>query len=172
MFDRRDPDAHRGVDAVKLDRVVDEIGEQPDQKPFVAPKPRAVPPHFDFSPLQNASDALTDAAKAYSRAYEAAFASGAARPTAAQLATVNRALAEFERGFTSDTGLPGRSWYRHYVYAPGAYTGYGVKTLPAVREALEERRWDDVNPNAEATAKVIAGAAANLQAAAKLLKSP
>ena len=142
------------------------------KKPFVAPKPRVVPPHFDFSPLQNASDALTDAAKAYSRAYEAAFASGAARPTAVQLATVNRALAEFERGFTSDTGLPGRSWYRHYVYAPGAYTGYGVKTLPAVREALEERRWDDVNPNAEATAKVIAGAAANLQAAAKLLKSP
>ena len=142
------------------------------KKPFVAPKPRVVPPHFDFSPLQNASDALTDAAKAYSRAYDAAFASGAARPTAAQLATVNRALAEFERGFTSDTGLPGRSWYRHYVYAPGAYTGYGVKTLPAVREALEERRWDDVNPNAEATAKVIAGAAANLQAAAKLLKSP
>ncbi len=68
------------------------------KKPFVAPKPRVVPPHFDFSPLQNASDALTDAAKAYSRAYDAAFASGAARPTAAQLAAVNRAVAEFERG--------------------------------------------------------------------------
>ena len=79
------------------------------------------------------------------------------------------ALAEFERSFTSETGLPGRGWYRHYVYAPGAYTGYGVKTLPAVREALEQRRWDDVNPAADATAKVLAQAAVQLDAAAKLL---
>jgi N-acetylated-alpha-linked acidic dipeptidase len=139
------------------------------RKPFVAPKPRVVPPHFDFSPLQNASDALTAAAADYARAYEAAFAPGAARLSAEKLAAVNLALAGFERSLTSETGLPGRPWYRHYVYAPGAYTGYGVKTLPAVREALEERRWDDVNPNAAATAKVIAQAAAQIQSAAKLL---
>ena len=141
------------------------------RKPFVAPKPRVVPPHFDFSPLQNASDALTRAAAEYTRAYDAAFASGAARLTPERLVQANRALAEFERSLTSDAGLPGRTWYRHYIYAPGAYTGYGVKTLPAVREALEERRWDDVNPNVEATAKVIAKAAEQVRVAAKLLGS-
>jgi N-acetylated-alpha-linked acidic dipeptidase len=139
------------------------------RKPYVAPKPLVVPPHFDLSPLQNASDALTAAAAEYTRAYETAFAAGAARLSPQKLAAANRALAEFERSLTSETGLPGRSWYRHYVYAPGAYTGYGVKTLPAVREALEERRWTDVNPNAEATAKVIGKAAEQVRAAARLL---
>jgi len=142
------------------------------KKPFVAPKARVVPPHFDFSPLQNASDALTAAAQAYARAYDAAFAPGAARLSPEKLAAVNRAVAEYERSLTADPGLPGRPWYRHYVYAPGAYTGYGVKTLPAVREALEERRWNDVNPNAEATAKVITTAAEHIHAAAKQLTSP
>ena len=42
-------------------------------------------------------------------------------------------------------GLPGREWYQHMIYAPGMYTGYGVKTLPAIREAIEERRWDEAN---------------------------
>jgi N-acetylated-alpha-linked acidic dipeptidase len=139
------------------------------KKPFVAPKPRAVPPHFDFSPLQNAAEALTAAAAAYARAWDAAFAPGAARLSPEKLAAANRALADYERALTSEAGLPGRSWYRHLVYAPGAYTGYGVKTLPAVREALEERRWNDVNPNAAATAKVIANAAEQVKAAAALL---
>ena len=42
---------------------------------------------------------------------------------------------------TIDSGLPRRSWYKHLVYAPGFYTGYGVKTLPGVREAIEGRNW-------------------------------
>jgi N-acetylated-alpha-linked acidic dipeptidase len=139
------------------------------KKPFVAPKTRVVPPHFDFSPLQNASDALTAAAGAYASAFDAAFAPGAPKLSPEKLVSLNRALSAFERSLTSDTGLPGRSWYRHFVYAPGAYTGYGVKTLPAVREALEERRWDDVNRNAAATGAVIAKAAEQVTVAAKLL---
>ena len=94
----------------------------------------------------------------------------APRPRSSPRSTAR--VAEFERSLTSDTGLPGRSWYRHFVYAPGAYTGYGVKTLPAVREALEERRWNDVNPNAAATAKVIARAAEQVKATTALLASP
>ena len=43
-------------------------------------------------------------------------------------------------------GLPGgRDWYQHMIYAPGAHTGYGVKTLPGIREAIEDRRWDEAN---------------------------
>ncbi len=139
------------------------------RKPFVAPKPRTVPPHFDLAPLQNASDALLAAAGAYSRAFGAAMAPGAPALAPEKLVALNRAIAGFERSLTSDAGLPGRPWYRHFVYAPGAYTGYGVKTLPAVREALEERRWSDVNPAAEKTGAVIDQAAEQVRAAAKLL---
>ncbi len=139
------------------------------KKPFVAPKARTVPPHFDFAPLQNASDSLTAAAGAYSRAFESAMAPGAAPLPAEKLVALNRAIAAFERSLTSDAGLPGRAWYRHFVYAPGAYTGYGVKTLPAVREALEERRWSDVNGAAEKTGAVIEAAAEQVRTAAKLL---
>ena len=73
------------------------------KKPFVAPRPRPVPPHFDFSELRNAADALAAAAQAYTRAYDAAFAPGAARLPPAKLTAVNRALAEFERSLTSET---------------------------------------------------------------------
>ncbi len=140
------------------------------KKPFVSPKPRTVPPHFDFAPLQNASDSLVAAAGAYSRAFDAAMAPGAAPLAPERLVALNRAIASFERSLTADAGLPGRSWYRHFVYAPGAYTGYGVKTLPAVREALEERRWSDVNPAAQSTGAVIEKAAEQVRTAAKLLQ--
>ena len=46
-----------------------------------------------------------------------------------------------ERKLTSNNGLPLRPWYRHLLYAPGYYTGYGVKTLPGIREAIEEKDW-------------------------------
>jgi N-acetylated-alpha-linked acidic dipeptidase len=128
-----------------------------------------VPPHFDFAPLQNASDALTAAAGAYARAFDMTFAEGAAAPDAERLRAVNALLRGFERTLTSEKGLPGRPWYRHLVYAPGAYTGYGVKTLPAVREALEQKRWDDVNPAAEDAGRVIDAAAAQVRAATQAL---
>ena len=57
-----------------------------------------------------------------------------------QLRELNRTLYQTEQGLSSDEGLPGRAWYRHLVYAPGFYTGYGVKTLPGVREAIEQGR--------------------------------
>ena len=139
------------------------------KKPFVAPKPEAAVPHFDFSALQNGSDALTAAAGVYARAFDGAFAPGAPNLSPERLKALNAALRGFERSLSSDGGLPGRSWYRHFVYAPGAYTGYGVKTLPAVREALEQKRWADVNPAAASTGAVLEKAAAQVREAAKLL---
>jgi N-acetylated-alpha-linked acidic dipeptidase len=50
---------------------------------------------------------------------------------------------DFERSLTTKEGLPGRPWYVHQIYAPGRYTGYGVKTLPGVREAIEQRKWKE-----------------------------
>ena len=139
------------------------------RKPYVAPKAETPVPHFDFSSLQNASDALTAAAGAYTRAFDAAFAPGAARPSRERLARVNAALRGFEATLTASEGLPERPWYRHFVYAPGAYTGYSVKTLPAVREAIEQKKWDEVNAAAAKTGAVISKAAEQVQAAAKML---
>jgi N-acetylated-alpha-linked acidic dipeptidase len=139
------------------------------QKPYVAPKTEVVVPHFDFSALQNASDALTVAAGAYARAFDAAFLPGSPRMTPERLAAVNAVLRLFEQALTKDTGLPGRPWYRHFVYAPGLYTGYSVKTLPAVREAIEQKRWSEVNGAAAQTAAVIQNAAEQVQAATKLV---
>ena len=57
-----------------------------------------------------------------------------------------------ERALTSDKGLPRRPWYRHFIYAPGFYTGYGVKTLPGVREAIEQRDWKEAEAYVHITA--------------------
>ena len=54
-----------------------------------------------------------------------------------QARKLNETLMQIERALTLPAGLPGRPWYIHELYAPGFYTGYGVKTLPAVREAIE-----------------------------------
>ena len=62
-------------------------------------------------------------------------------------------------------GLPGRPWYRHDIYAPGFYTGYGVKTLPSVREAIEQRRWKEVDAQVVAVAATIQGAAREIDRA-------
>jgi N-acetylated-alpha-linked acidic dipeptidase len=73
---------------------------------------------------------------------------------------------------TREEGLPRRSWFKHYVYAPGFYTGYEVKTLPAVREAIEEKQYSDVNGEAARTAEVLQRAAAHIREAAAALRAP
>ena len=55
----------------------------------------------------------------------------------------------------SDNGLPRRVWYRHTIYAPGFYTGYGVKTLPGIREAIEQRNWKEAQEQIGIAAAVL-----------------
>ena len=68
---------------------------------------------------------------------------------------MNAQLRVLEQALTDPNGLPGREWYKHLIYAPGLLTGYGVKTLPGVREAIEDNRWDEANRYAVITAKVL-----------------
>ncbi|MBC8647875.1 MAG: M28 family metallopeptidase [Thermoanaerobaculia bacterium] len=136
------------------------------KKPFVAPVPDVPVPHFDFSELENASGALARAAGEYENALEDA---AARRPPESRLAEANRILLGVERALTRPEGLPRRDWFKHHVYAPGLYTGYAVKTLPSVREAIEEKRWDEVNREAERVAAVLEKAASEITAAARLL---
>ena len=123
------------------------------RRPTVLPKTAPVPPVIAFAALENAQTKLEDAAQAFDRAYDAAIAAGAGSDV---LAAANQKLKRAERALLSDGGLPGRPWFRHQVYAPGFYTGYGVKTLPAVREAVEQKKWELAGREVEDVAAVIA----------------
>jgi N-acetylated-alpha-linked acidic dipeptidase len=111
------------------------------KNPIAAPKKEEIPPFLNFAPLENGATALKASAKAYQAAVKAIQAKGGAGLDLSQVDAVNQALMQTERAFFHDAGLPDRSWFKHQIYAPGAYTGYGVKTLPAVREAIEQHKW-------------------------------
>jgi N-acetylated-alpha-linked acidic dipeptidase len=108
------------------------------RRPTLAPKRQEPAPALNFSPLDNASVAVDSAAARFEKAYGALPASSA---TAASLASVNALVRQGDQALLLPDGLPRRPWYRHSLYAPGYYTGYGVKTMPGVREAIEQRDW-------------------------------
>ena len=83
---------------------------------------------------------------------------------------VNEALEHAERTLLLPDGLPHREWYRHQIYAPGLYTGYGVKTLPGVREAVDAKRWDEANQQARRVAQALRGMCGQVEEATRLLK--
>jgi N-acetylated-alpha-linked acidic dipeptidase len=115
------------------------------KKTFVSPPMEEVPPHLNFAPLQNASAALTRSAERYQHALEKVTRNGELTLSPASLQAVDSKLLQSERKLISPDGLPGRPWFRHIIYAPGAYTGYGVKTIPGVREAIEQKKWTEAN---------------------------
>ena len=108
------------------------------RKPLQAPKSQASAPNLNFAPLENASDELERAAARYEKAYSAVPAGTA---TAASLTQINALLRQTDQVMLIPEGLPKRPWYQHALYAPGYYTGYGVKTMPGVREAIEQKEW-------------------------------
>jgi len=107
-------------------------------------------PHFNFAPLMNAIDRVKASAGALDEALDGLDPAGGV-----DLAALNRRLYRSERALSSKEGLPGRDWYRHQIYAPGFYTGYGVKTLPRVREAIEAELYDQVDGEIAFTAGVL-----------------
>ncbi len=133
--------------------------------PTSAPPVEPLPPHIDFSPLDNAVDSLTRSADRYAKAAAAAHTS----PNGAELARANALLVESERRFIGAEGLPRRPWYAHELYAPGFYTGYGVKTIPAVREAIEQRDFGEATRQISIVANVLNREAALVDSAAVAL---
>jgi len=105
-------------------------------------------PHLNWAPLQDAIDRLVASAARADSALDAG-----PLPDPDRLRKVNALLMETERAMTTEGGLPRRPWFRHEVYAPGFYTGYGVKTLPGIREAVEQRAWTE----ADEQIRVVAG---------------
>ena len=119
--------------------------------PVVAPQRQQPASQLNFAPLLNAVDSLNHAAARYDKAYTSAVAQG--RATVAK--SVNERLIAAERALTSTEGLKNRPWYVHMLYAPGFYTGYGVKTIPGVREAIEQGQWRDADREIARAAEAI-----------------
>jgi N-acetylated-alpha-linked acidic dipeptidase len=111
-------------------------------------------PKIDLAPLDQAAKQLKQSAQAYQTAYDKRAAAGFNLPNA-QRQQLNHLIGSMEQALTDPAGLPGRAWFKHFIYAPGMLTGYGVKTVPGVREALEARRWNEADHYAVVTAKVL-----------------
>lgn len=150
-----------------LDEKIYENFDDPT-KTWALPKRHDPVPHLNFAPLLNAVAALRKSAEAYDKAWAKATESGEPIPAATR-AQLDSILMKSERALASKEGLPGRPWFRHQIYAPGFYTGYGVKTLPGVREAIEQRRWQELAEQVEIVAKTIEGAAKEINRATGVL---
>lgn len=137
------------------------------RRPTVAPKYEEVPPHLNFAPMENAADTLVQSAERYKKAIEKAQASFGETETYDKLNTL---LIDSERKLTNDAGLPRRSWYKHLLYAPGIYSGYGVKTVPAVREGIEQKRYAEADQEILRVAKALEDEAALIDSAAAMLE--
>ncbi len=138
------------------------------RRPQVPPPIMEVPPALNFAPLQNACAALVAAADRYQRALAAAGPHLDGRGEIVR--AVNARLRQSERQFLDGAGLPRRPWYRHLLYAPGYYTGYDVKTLPGVREAIEQRLFVEVDGEVARVARAIERETALVRAAAEDLE--
>lgn len=129
-------------------------------KALTAPLIRAEVPFINFTPLKNALLQLQAASARLEQA-------NGSYPQA-QMGRLNKLLYQSERLLTRDHGLPDRSWYRHHIYAPGLTTGYGVKTIPGVREAIETRDFDTADEQILIAAAVLDDLSAHLNVIADL----
>jgi N-acetylated-alpha-linked acidic dipeptidase len=152
----------------EIEEGVFKASEDP-RHPLVAPAMETVPPHLNFAPIENAVEEVTRSAAEYRKAFEQASANGGAQLASASLTEVNRLLIQSERKLTNSEGLPNRPWFKHQLYAPGFYTGYAVKTVPAVREAIEQKQWKQADEAIVVVAGVLRDEAALISSAAAKL---
>lgn len=139
-------------------------------KPFIPPTPKPEVPYLNFAPLQNALTSVQHSAERFETARSEAIKTDKFPPSQETRSTLNEALLHLEGSLTRPDGLPRRAWYQHLLYAPGFYTGYGVKTLPGVREALEERKWTEASQQIEYAAAALEKFAKELDRCSDLLK--
>ena len=142
--------------AETIDGYVDELARLPRQ-------------NVDLDSLRTAAASLRKSADGYDRALRDALRKGAADAT--QYKALNALLYQSERKLLSAAGLPRRDWFKHQIYAPGFYTGYGVKTLPGVREALEEKKWDEANAQVKVVSTTLGAMAEQIDNAARQLST-
>jgi N-acetylated-alpha-linked acidic dipeptidase len=57
------------------------------------------------------------------------------------------------------------------LYAPGVYSGYGVKTVPGVREGIEQKRYVEADQEIVRVSKALEDESALIEAAARQMES-
>ncbi|HEY8181528.1 MAG TPA: transferrin receptor-like dimerization domain-containing protein, partial [Thermoanaerobaculia bacterium] len=144
-----------------------EIAADPTRT-YVSPKMEPTPPFLNFAPLQNAIAKLQTSARNYDRA--ASSLPSDAPNASVREAALDQSLMHIEQALILPEGLPRRPWFRHQIYAPGFYTGYGVKTVPGVREAIEQKQWAEATQQIEIVSKVIENYAAQVDRAAEIAR--
>lgn len=130
---------------------------------YIPPVSKDPVPYLNFSSLQNAIATLDKSATQFAELYNLN-----PKPNT-NLEKLNQLLRQAEQKLLSANGLPRRGWFRHTIYAPGFYTGYGVKTLPGVREAIEQRNWKEAQEQIEIAAKAINEYSTQINAASNIL---
>ncbi len=149
----------------QIDEGVFEAIQDPKGETLAPPARQSAPPFLSFAPLQNAVVALKQSADNYAHARQNFLQSGKAIPAA-----LNPLLIQAERRLTAAEGLPHRPWFKHQMYAPGFYTGYGVKTIPAVREAIEQKEWELAETKISRVAEVLADFTEVVETASAMLQ--
>jgi N-acetylated-alpha-linked acidic dipeptidase len=129
---------------------------QDPTKPEKLPVAKAAVPYLDFHGIQNALDDLDRAGKNLN--------DWLSKQDNQVSAKTNQSLYRAEQQLLSAKGLPRRGWFKHTIYAPGFYTGYGVKTMPGIREAIEQKNWVEAQEQMNIDATNIASLAKYLQA--------
>ena len=129
-------------------------------KTSVPPPHETNPPYMNFAPLKNGVEAIKRSAERYEAAVAKAQADDAPALSPQALESLNNDLLKIQRTFLNERGLPERPWFKHQVYAPGAYTGYGAKPIAAVREYMDEKKWSEAEAQVPAVAKVLENVAA------------
>lgn len=139
------------------------------REPYQAPTLREEVPYINLSPMQNAVSRLKESSAAFDAAYTQ-MASGGYDVSKRNIDRLDKLMYQIESKLTRPEGLPRRPWYRHHVYAPGYYTGYGVKTLPGVREGIEEYKWEETQEQMAKLAEVLNAYCDQLDQATSLMK--
>ena len=136
------------------------------RKTYVPPPAEAVPPYMNFTPMKNSIEALKKSAERYSKALAAWRAAGSPALPPQSLETLNADLLRISRLFLNEKGLPERPWFKNQIYAPGAYTGYGAKTVAAVHEYMDEKKWKEAEAQIPQVAQIIENVSAGIDKAA------
>ena len=138
---------------------------------WVVPKKEELPPHLNFAPLDNAVESVVRSAAEYQKVLDRVSANGGAVLASSSMKEIDEMLIQCEHKLTTPEGLPGRFWYKHELYAPGTYTGYEAKAIPAVRENLEQKKWKEAEQSAARVARVLENEATLISAAAAKLSA-
>ena len=164
LLDQTRTSTERENELVKMNAYV--LAADPTQT-YVPPTAKDEVPYLSFAALRNAVREIEQSANTLDGEIRRVLESGLTR---AQQAAVNQELISTERLMTNDEGLLRRPWFRHQVYAPGFYTGYGVKTLPGIREAIEQRNWEEASEQIELVAQMLIRVSDALERAVRILE--